>query len=97
MPGLLTLLLYAGFFYFMMRFGCGAHMVHGHGGHTHGNDGDTAGKGHDTDPVCGMTFARDLGYTKVHEGRPYRFCSRACLDKFEANPQRYLATTGGVR
>ena len=32
MRGLLTLLLYAGFFYLMMRFGCGAHEVHGHGG-----------------------------------------------------------------
>ena len=37
MRGLLTLLLYAGFFYLMMRFGCGAHMVHGgHGGHADG-------------------------------------------------------------
>jgi len=33
MRGLLTLLLYAGLFYLMMRFGCGAHMIHGHGGH----------------------------------------------------------------
>ena len=33
MPGLLSLLLFAGFFYLMMRYGCGAHIVHGHGGH----------------------------------------------------------------
>lgn len=33
MEGLLSLLLFAGLFYFMMRCGCGAHMVHGHGGH----------------------------------------------------------------
>jgi hypothetical protein len=39
MEGLFSLLLFAGFFYFMMRFGCGAHMVHGHGGHKHGRDG----------------------------------------------------------
>ena len=32
MPGLLSLL-FAGFFYLMMRYGCGAHIVHGHGGH----------------------------------------------------------------
>lgn len=31
MEGLLTLLFYAALFYLMMRFGCGAHMVHGHG------------------------------------------------------------------
>jgi len=39
MEGLFSLLLFAGFFYFMMRFGCGAHMVHGHGRHAgHGRD-----------------------------------------------------------
>jgi YHS domain-containing protein len=97
MQGFFSLLMFAALFYLMMRFGCGAHMVHGHGGHKHGHDGDAvASGGHDTDPVCGMTFARDHGYTKVHEGRPYRFCSRACLDKFESNPQRYLATTGAA-
>jgi hypothetical protein len=43
MRGFLTLLLYVGFFYLMMRFGCGAHMIHGHGGHSeheaHGGPG----------------------------------------------------------
>ena len=29
MQGLVSLLLFAAFFYLMMRFGCGAHMVHG--------------------------------------------------------------------
>ena len=44
MRGLLTLLLYAGFFYLMMRFGCGAHKAHGHGGcHDQGVEG--VGKG----------------------------------------------------
>ncbi len=34
MSGWATLLLFAAFFYLMMRSGCGAHMVHGgHGGH----------------------------------------------------------------
>lgn len=32
MEGLGSLLIFAALFYFMMRFGCGAHMVHGHGG-----------------------------------------------------------------
>jgi hypothetical protein len=46
MQGLFSLLLFAAFFHFMMRFGCGAHMVHehgGHGGHEHGNDGAVGG------------------------------------------------------
>ena len=89
MRGLLTLLLYAGFFYLMMRFGCGAHMVHGHG-HHHGGAGggpqDTSGQ----DPVCGMAVGAGEGYTKNYQGRVVHFCSRDCLDKFEAEPQRYL-------
>ena len=53
MQGFLSLLLFAAFFYFMMRFGCGAHMVHGnHGGHEgHGDTGKSI-----TDPVCGMNM-----------------------------------------
>ena len=46
MEGLLTLLMYAGLFYLMMRFGCGAHMVHGHGEHRHGDHGDVSAKDH---------------------------------------------------
>ena len=43
MSGLGSLLLFAAFFYFMMRFGCGAHMVHGHGGHEMGGVGSRTG------------------------------------------------------
>jgi Cu+-exporting ATPase len=39
--------------------------------------------------VCGMTVERGQGYTKNDEGRIWHFCSRKCLDKFEAEPQRY--------
>lgn len=86
MDGLFSLLLFAVFFYVMMRFGCGAHMVHGgHGGHGQ----HTAAEGDDTDPVCGMRVSADSGYTKVHQGKSYRFCSRSCLDKFDADPQQY--------
>jgi len=95
MDGLISLLLFAGFFYFMMRFGCGAHMVHGYGGHAGHDHGNAATS--DTDPVCGMPVAADRGYTKVLDGRSFRFCSRKCLDKFEANPEQYLTHAGGVR
>lgn len=96
MQGLFSLLMFAAFFYFMMRFGCGAHMVHGHGGHggQHGSDGGVGGA---TDPVCGMAVVADQGYTKMHLGQQYRFCSRTCLDKFEANPDQYLTKAGGAR
>jgi YHS domain-containing protein len=86
MRGLVTLLLYALFFYLMMRFGCGAHMVHGHG---HGHEGH--GEGSAKDPVCGVSVEPGRGYTMNYQGRVRHFCSRKCLDSFEAEPQRYVA------
>jgi YHS domain-containing protein len=92
MRGLLTLLLFAGFFYLMMRFGCGAHMVHGQSSHGHeGHGGSGAGDSSAKDPVCGMLVEPGQGYTKNHEGRVLHFCSRKSLDSFEAEPQRYIA------
>lgn len=61
MQGLFSLLLFTVFFYLMMRFGCGAHMVHG--GHEHG--GPLTGGGSDgptKDPVCGMQVPAQEGY-----------------------------------
>ena len=84
MEGLFSLLMFAAFFYLMMRFGCGAHMVHGRSGHSGHGSGNRA-KG----PVCGMEIEPSEGYTKTHQGAEYRFCSRQCLDRFEAEPQRY--------
>ena len=95
MDGLLSFLLFAGFFYVMMRFGCGAHMVHGHGDHDHDHGShkkDQTVK--HIDPVCGMEVDMDKGYGKMHEGSLYRFCSRSCLDKFEVEPVRYLEAKG---
>ena len=87
MEGLLSLLLFAAFFFVMMRFGCGAHMMHGgHGKHSHGTSSEK-------DPVCGMQVAPDHGYSKVHNGDVFRFCSRSCLDKFDREPDRYLSLT----
>ena len=86
MEGLISLLLFAAFFYLMMRFGCGAHMVLGHGG---AHDSGSRHK----DPVCGMDVDPEQGYGKMHKGTLYRFCSRKCLDTFEADPGRYLQST----
>jgi YHS domain-containing protein len=108
MGGLLTLLLFAGLFYFMMRFGCGAHAVHGHGGGQGGHAGHSGSAGHaghggrqevtgPIDPVCGMEVAAGQGYTVTHAGREYRLCSRSCLDKFEANPDQYASVHGGAQ
>lgn len=92
MEGLLSLLLVGGLFFLMMRFGCGAHVMHGGHGHNHvPNDKADAQDPDHRDPVCGMRVDPNAGYGKVHEGRLYRFCSRACLDQFEAEPARYAA------
>jgi YHS domain-containing protein len=77
----------------MMRFGCGAHMVHGRHG-CHGHEGHKSGggaPGSARDPVCGMSVGTGQGYSEVYQGRELRFCSRACLDKFDAQPERYAA------
>ena len=94
MEGLLWFLIIGGLFYVMMRYGCGAHAVHGHGSHG-GHAGHGGGEGGHTDPVCGMTVAAGQGYGKMHEGTLYRFCSRNCLDKFEADPGKYLKPASG--
>ncbi len=85
MEGLGSLLLFAAFIYLMMRFGCGAHMVHGHGRHAHGSSTEKY-----IDPVCDMEVDTEQGYGKMHQGTLYRFCSKNCLDKFDADPERYL-------
>lgn len=93
MEGLLSLLLFAGLFFVMMRFGCGSHMKHAHHGSGEQKDSDNVQQKNidpHTDPVCGMKVEADQGYGKMHEGDLYRFCSRDCLDKFEANPEQYI-------
>jgi len=87
MDGLLSFLLFAGLFYFMMRHGCGAHMIHGHDDHSHSHGSNDEKH---IDPVCDMEVNVEQGYGKMYQGSLYRFCSRSCLDKFDANPEHYL-------
>ena len=89
MEGLFSLIIFGLFFYFMMRFGCGAHMVHGK--HDHGSDTGPDDNAH-RDPVCGMEVDMDEGYGKMYEGTLYRFCSRKCLDKFDENPDQFITS-----
>lgn len=91
MEGLFSLLLFAALFYLMMRYGCGAHMVHGHAGHgSHTAPSESPVQPNMFDPVCGTEVLAGQGYTRNYEGHEYRFCSRVCLDKFDANPDRYI-------
>lgn len=43
------------------------------------------------DPVCKMTVEEDQAAAKTdHLGSTYYFCHPSCLDKFKANPEKYL-------
>ncbi|HXG08883.1 MAG TPA: heavy metal translocating P-type ATPase [Gemmataceae bacterium] len=66
----------------------------GHGGHSGGLfpiiPPPTAGSA--VDPVCGMTVDPATARASyVHEGQTYYFCCPSCKQRFEADPQRYLA------
>ena len=86
------LLLWAGLFFFMMRYGCGAHMMGGHGGHKHGGSAPA-----EKDPVCGMEVTPEkAAAATVHRGRTYYFCSKKCRDRFEQEPEKYTSATIGT-
>ena len=43
------------------------------------------------DPVCGMQVNKQTAKHKLHhEGSDYYFCGRSCVDKFAADPARFL-------
>jgi YHS domain-containing protein len=94
---ILYFLALAGLFVFMMRFGCGAHIM-GHG-HRHGGaSADEHGAENPrwvaperaVDPVCGMTVQTATAKSAVHDGHVYYFCSQDCRQKFEAAPVSYV-------
>ena len=84
MEGLVSLLIFAVLFFFMMR-------MHGHG-QSHG----TATAAKQIDPVCGVEVEADKGYGKMYQGSLYRFCSKNCLDKFDSEPDRYIGKEQGA-
>ena len=46
------------------------------------------------DPVCGMMVDPDRAAGRVdHNGKTYFFCSKGCVAKFTADPQKYLSGT----
>lgn len=88
----LYFLVWAGLFFVMMRYGCGAHVM-GHARHGAHGDGSWHAPERAVDPVCGMTIATQGARSAVHEGHIYYFCSGNCRDKFEAAPASYAHTS----
>ncbi len=48
------------------------------------------------DPVCGMSVDAGSPHRHTHEGKAWVFCSARCLEKFRADPARYLAASAPV-
>jgi YHS domain-containing protein len=87
------LLLWGGLFFVMMRYGCGAHMMGGHGHGSHGGHSNAPPNGDTRDPVCGMTVdPQKTTAAAVREGVTFYFCSTSCRDKFELAPDKYNGT-----
>ena len=42
------------------------------------------------DPVCGMRVAATAEKQVLYDGNPYYFCSTRCVEKFRADPEKYL-------
>lgn len=83
------LLFWALLFFFMIRFGCGAHMMghHHHRNHSHSSDDDRLHASPEArDPVCGRMVQTSTAKSSLFDGSAYYFCSHACRDKFEASP-----------
>ncbi len=102
MGALVYFALWAGLFFVMMRFGCGAHVMGHRQGHrdAHGKDmPDNPDRLHwvppemDVDPVCGKTVHTANAKSSVHDGMVYYFCSHECREEFEAAPQLYAGST----
>lgn len=98
MEALLYFVVWAGFIFLMMRFGCGTHIMgHGNGqSQTHNNLKEVGNPEfrwvppkNDTDPVCGKTVATDKAKPSVFAGNVFYFCSRDCREIFEAAPDQY--------
>ena len=106
MQTIIYFLIWGAFFFFMMRFGCGAHVM-GHGHHHRqsgeGPDASPSANGQhwtppakDIDPVCGMTVETAGARSSVYNGHVYYFCSQDCREKFEAAPASHTsAATNG--
>ncbi len=48
------------------------------------------------DPVCGMEVdEKTAAATSQYKGKTYNFCAPGCKKAFDADPERYLAASGG--
>jgi YHS domain-containing protein len=94
MESIIWFLIIGALFYFMMRFGCGAH-IGGHGGghEGHGRMEEEAptSSSRVKDSVCRMEIDKDRAVAMIRrDGRQIYFCSENCQNKFNEEPKKYL-------
>src|SRR3546814_11456035 len=97
MTTILYLLFWAGLFFVMMRFGCGAHVMghggHGHGGSHEGSEDRLQEPATAIDPVCGMTVATTGAKSRTYRGKAHYLCYTACGAKFGGTSKQYTNET----
>lgn len=97
---ILSIIIFGGLFYLMMRRG-GCGMGHrGHGGHgsgdgqgRHSNHEEGSGSGGSRmikDPVCGVFVDLQTSISSKHMGQNFYFCSPACKENFDKEPMKYI-------
>src|SRR5499426_2305649 len=69
------------------------HTHHQHD-HSHASPSPREGGAHQA-PVCGMTVKETTPHTCEYGGRRYFFCGGRCLEKFRAEPEKYLKPIDG--
>jgi Cu(I)/Ag(I) efflux system membrane fusion protein len=62
-------------------------VIQEHKGHDMEHD-ETSGKF--IDPVCGMEVEPDEELSFTYKGKKYYFCMRSDMEKFKANPEKYI-------
>ncbi len=102
MESLANFLLWAVFFFLLLRVGNGARVM-GEGYKQRGmpDQVDQASERHpkhlgwtapknSLDPVCGKTVQTNAAKSSIDDGAVHYFCSRECRERFEVAPHLYL-------
>ncbi len=76
------------------------HTHHDHGPDRHGTrhyEKPPAAALQEIDPVCGMNVDPQLAAGSLeHAGKTHYFCSKQCLEKFKADPAKYVKKSAAV-
>ncbi len=98
---ILTIAVWAGLFFLMMRLGCGTHTNAGSRKNglsspsqtnAHALELTSIAREKSIDPVCQKTISTHIAKTNVHAGKVIYFCSRDCREIFEAAPELYITS-----